>query len=184
MTEKEKMINEDSYFPYDPELVELRNKCRQLCVDFNQTKQNDSPAKQKILSSLFGSFGPGSKINAPFYCDYGFNVYVGKDFYANYNCVFLDVTEIRIGDNVMLGPGVHIYTATHPIDKDLRNSRIESGKKVVIGNDVWVGGNTVINPGVTIGSNVVIGSGSVVTKDIPSNVVAAGNPWRVLRPIK
>ena len=184
MSEKEKMIKGDNYYPYDTELVTLRLKARTMCDEYNLSKQEDNIKRQQIAKSLFGSFGQGSKLNSPIYCDYGFNIHVGNNFYANYNCVFLDVTEIRIGDNVMLGPGVHIYTATHPINKDERKSKIESGKKVIIGDDVWIGGNSVINPGVTIGSNVVIGSGSVVTKDIPSNVVAAGNPCRVIRNIE
>ena len=181
MSEKEKMIKGDNYYPYDTELVALRLKARTMCDEYNLSKQEDYNKRQQIAKSLFGSFGQGSKLNSPIYCDYGFNIHVGNNFYANYNCVFLDVTEIRIGDNVMIGPGVHIYTATHPINKDERKSKIESGKKVIIGDDVWIGGNSVINPGVTIGSNVVIGSGSVVTKDIPSNAVAAGNPCRVIR---
>lgn len=183
MNEKEKMISGEAYFPYDEELVALRKKARQLCDDFNFAKQSDNVTRAKIIHELLGVSDETTKINTPFHCDYGFNIHVGKNFYANCDCVFLDVTLIKIGDNCMLGPGVHIYTATHPINKDERRSKIEYGKKVVIGDDVWIGGKTTINPGIKIGSNVVIGSGSVVTKNIPDNVVAAGNPCRVIRRI-
>ena len=120
-------------------------------------------------------------IETPVRFDYGYNTKVGHNFYANFDCIFIDDMEIRIGNNVMFGPRVALYTATHPIDKDVRSSLLEYSKPITIGDDVWVGGNTVINPGVTIGSNVVIGSGSIVTRNIPSNVIAAGNPCRVIR---
>ncbi len=123
-----------------------------------------------------------SSINL-FYCDYGVNITVGKNFYANFNCIILDVNEVIIGDNVMFAPNVNIYTATHPIDKDVRNLYLEYGKKIIIGNDVWIGGNVVINPGVTIGDGTIIGAGSVVTKSMPSGVVAAGNPCKIIRKI-
>lgn len=122
-------------------------------------------------------------INKPFYCDYGCHISIGDNFYANFDCIFLDVNRITIGNNVFLAPRVSIYTAGHPIDKDVRNTGLEYGYEVKIGNDVWIGGNTVINPGVTIGDDVVIGSNSVVTKSIPSGVVAGGNPCRIIRKI-
>ena len=122
-------------------------------------------------------------VEQTFHCDYGCHIHVGEDFYANYDCTIIDVCEVRIGDNVFLAPKVGIYTAGHPIDAGVRNSGLEFGAPVTIGDNVWIGGNAVINPGVTIGSNVVIGSGSVVTKDIPDNVIAVGNPCRVLREI-
>ena len=184
MSEKQKMTEGQAYNPYDEELVLLRIKSRTICDLYNSSPQDNPSNRWKIIKRLFGSVGEGSKLNSPFYCDYGFNIHVGKNFYANYNCIFLDVCAIRIGDNVMLGPGVHIYTATHPIDKDERRTKLESGKKVIIGNDVWIGGNSVINPGITIGNNVVVGSCSVVTKDLPSNVVAVGNPCRIIRHLK
>lgn len=181
MDELQKMIEGKTYNPYDQKLVALRVKSRTLCDLYNASPQDNPANRWNIIKELFGSVGEGSKLNSPFYCDYGFNIHVGTNFYANYNCIFLDVSEIRIGNNVMLGPGVHIYTATHPIDKDERKAKLESGKKVIIGNDVWIGGNSIINPGIKIGDNVVIGSGSVVTKDLPSNIVAAGNPCRIIR---
>ena len=151
--------------------------------EFNSTAFNDFKTREKLIRQNFAKVGNNCCINRPFYCDYGCNITVGESFYANFDCIFLYVNEIIIGDNAFLAPRVCIYTAGHPIDKDIRNEYLEYGYRVTIGNDVWIGGNTVINPGVNIGDNVVIGSGSVVTHDIPSNVVAAGNPCRVLRPI-
>lgn len=151
--------------------------------EFNNTKFNDLKKREELVRANFGKVGKKCNINKPFYCDYGCNIFLGDNFYANFDCIFLDVNDIKIGNNVMLGPRVAIYTAGHPIDKDVRNAQLEYGKKVIIGNDVWIGGNVVINPGIKIGNNVVIGSGSVVTKDIPSNVVAAGNPCKVIRSI-
>lgn len=136
-----------------------------------------------MLKQLFKSVGKNIYIEPSFHCDYGSNISVGNNFYANYDCIILDVCDVSIGNNVFLAPRVSIFTAGHPIDADVRNELLEFGKPVTIGNSVWIGGNTVINPGVTIGNNVVIGSGSVVTKDIPDNVIAVGNPCRVLREI-
>lgn len=132
---------------------------------------------------MFGKVGENICINKPFRCDYGINIEIGDNFYANFDCIILDVNKVIIGNNVLFAPRVSIYTAGHPIDKDVRNKMLEFGKQVIIGNDVWIGGNVIINPGVKIGNNVVIGSGSVVVKDIPSNVVAAGNPCKVIREI-
>lgn len=130
-----------------------------------------------------GSIGENFKIQTPFYCDYGNNIYVGDNFFANFDCLILDVAEVHIGDNVMFAPRVNIFTAGHPIDAEVRNTNLEFGMTVTIGDNVWVGGNVTINPGVNIGDNVVIGSGSVVTRDIPSDTVAVGNPCRVIRAI-
>ena len=123
-------------------------------------------------------------IEPPFHCDYGYNIHVGEKFYANFDCIILDVGEVRIGKNCLLAPRVCIFTVGHPIDPELRSTGVEAAKPVIIGDNVWIGGNTVINPGVTIGDNVVIGSGSVVTKDIPSNVVAVGNPCKPIKTLK
>jgi maltose O-acetyltransferase len=141
------------------------------------------PGRQKLYAELFKSWGEGSYIESPFYCDYGSHISVGKYFYANAGCVFLDPAPITIGDWVFLGPSVGIYTPFHPIAADVRRHELEGAKAITIGSDVWIGGNAVICPGVTIGSNVVIGAGSVVTKDIPDGCVAVGNPCHVLRPI-
>ncbi len=159
-----------------------RNKIEFL-DKFNSTSYGDYKAREELVRGLFKKVGKNICINKPFHCDYGSNISVGDNFYANFDCIILDVNTVEIGDNVFFAPRVSVYTAGHPIDKDVRNKMLEYGYKVKIGNDVWVGGNTVINPGVTIGDNVVIGSNSVVTKDIPSNCVAAGNPCRVIREI-
>lgn len=150
---------------------------------FNNTKYGDFKKREKLARKYFGHVGKHFIMNKPFHCDYGCNIYIGDNFFANFDCIILDVNRVYIGNNVMFAPKVAIYTPGHPIDKDVRAKLLEYGKEVHIGNDVWIGGNTVVNPGVTIGNNVVIGSNSVVTKDIPDNVVAAGNPCRVIRPI-
>ena len=184
MTERERMLAGKLYKSVgNQELHSLKEKKDVIIANFNDESNVNIGEKQKLLKELFKKAGNNFYIEPPFHCDYGCNITVGENFYANFDCIFLDVNEIIIGNNVMLAPRVCIYTAGHPIDKDIRNDYLEYGYKVTIGNDVWIGGNTVINPGVNIGDNVVIGSGSVVTHDIPSNVVAAGNPCRVLRPI-
>lgn len=150
---------------------------------FNATGYAEDDRREALVRGIFAKVGKNCRINKPFHCDYGCNISVGDNFYANYDCIILDVNRVNIGDNVWFAPRVSVYTAGHPIDKDVRSSGLEYGYEVNIGDDVWIGGNTVINPGVTIGSNVVIGSNSVITKDIPDNVVAAGNPCRVIRQI-
>lgn len=181
MTEKERMLAGKLYRA-DHTLNEEHAKKRRLEHAFNHAV----PEREIILPiirELLGDLGENSWIEPPFHCDYGSHIHIGKNFYANFDCIFLDVCDINIGDNVFIAPRVCIFTAAHPIDAEMRNAWLEYGKPVTIGSSVWIGGNTVINPGVTIGDNVVIGSGSVVTKDIPSGVVAAGNPCRVLRKI-
>lgn len=183
MTEKERMISGQLYLADDPELSAGRINARRLTRLINATTEEQTDLCQDLFRQLLGRTGQNFCITPPFRVDYGYNIFLGENFYANYDCIFLDVAPIHIGDNVFFAPRVSIYTAGHPIDADIRNTQLEYGKPVRIGNNVWVGGNTVINPGVTIGDNVVIGSGSVVTKDIPSGVVAAGVPCRVIRPI-
>ncbi len=183
MTQKERMLQGKLYIANDKELKELNQYKNECLRQFNDESNIDSQGKQEILKRLFKHIGKNSFINYPFRCDYGCHISVGDNFYANYDCIFLDVNQITIGNNVFLAPRVCIYTAGHPIDKDIRNEQLEYGYPVTIGNDVWIGGNVVINPGVKIGSNVVIGSGSVVTHDIPDNVVVAGVPCKVIRPI-
>ena len=161
----------------------LRRQCEDFMDAYNATAYHDYDARQQMICKLFAGVGEDCHILKPFHCDYGCNITVGDHFFANFDCIMLDVNKINIGNHVMLAPRVAIYTAGHPIDKDVRNAKLEYGYEVSIGNDVWIGASTVINPGVTIGSNVVIGSNSVVTRDIPDNVVAAGNPCRVIRPI-
>lgn len=181
MTEKERMLAGKLYRADDPELQADADRRWYL---LKQIGEATYPTQLRpLFRTLLGHVGEHFWIQPPFYCDYGSHIHIGEHFYANYGCVMLDGGGITIGDHVFLAPRVSIYTATHPIDAGVRNAELEYAKPVKIGSSVWIGGNTVINPGVTIGDNVVIGSGSVVTKDIPSGVVAAGNPCRVLRPI-
>lgn len=180
-TEKEKMLAEEPYNALDPQLVEERLRSRELCQQLNTLAPRAPDAqRQEILSSLFGR-PTNVYVTPPFACDYGTNIELGDSVYFNFNCVVLDVAKVVIGNNVMFGPAVQIYTATHPMDRVERRSGIESGKTIRIGNDVWVGGAAVICPGVTIGDGAVIGAGSVVVKDIPPGVFAAGNPCKVIR---
>lgn len=182
-TEKEKMLNGELYNAGDPELTRDRLNARKLTRLFNETIESDIDYRTLLLTKLFGSTGNSLYVEPTFRCDYGYNIHVGDNFYANFDCVFLDVCEIRIGDNCFIAPGVHIYTATHPLDAEARNSGAEFGKPVTIGHNVWIGGRSVINPGVSIGNNVVIASGAVVTKDVPDHVVVGGNPAKVIKSI-
>lgn len=183
MTQKERMLGEMLYWPADKELAEGRARAKELCYDYNQCRPSEDMKRVALLKELLGKTGNDVWMEQPIYFDYGSNTEVGENFFANTNCVILDVAKVKIGKNVMFAPNVSIYTAGHPIHPDNRNSAWEYGISVTIGDNVWVGGNVVINPGVHIGDNVVIGSGSVVTKDIPSNTVAAGNPARVIKEI-
>ena len=167
----------------DKEVMEQQKRARKLTQELNTVDRSDFEKIEKIVKELLGK-SEGAFINPPFYCDYGFNIEVGKNFYANYNCTILDVGKVTIGDNCMFAPNVAIYTAGHPIHPDSRNSMYEYGIQVSIGDNCWLGGNTIVCPGVKIGNNVVIGAGSVVTKDIPDWSIAAGNPCRVIRTIK
>lgn len=181
MTELEKMQSGRLYRAWLEDLPQLRLQAQTLCWQFNALSPLEMPRREEILRRLLGRVGKTFYMEPPFRCDYGFNISIGENFYSNYNLIILDCAPVTIGDNVLLAPNVAIYAAGHPLDAGLRNSGQEYGQPVTIGDNVWVGGNTVINPGVTIGSDVVIGSGSVVTRDIPSHCVAAGNPCRVLR---
>lgn len=182
-TEKEKMLDGELYLASDPELIKERENARRLTRLFNETVETENSERLILLKEMFGSTGKEIYIEPTLRCDYGSNIHVGENFFANFDSVFLDVCEIRIGDNCMLAPGVHIYTATHPLDPVERNSGVEYGKPVTIGNNVWIGGRAVINPGVTIGNNVVIASGAIVTKDVPDNVVVGGNPAKIIKEI-
>jgi maltose O-acetyltransferase len=179
-SEKEKMLAGEWYDPLDPVLVAARNRARDLCQDLNATREGQPEERRRILLALFGAGGDDVWMQPPFFCDYGFNILLGRKCFFNFNCVVLDVCTVRIGDFTLFGPAVQIYTATHPMDAALRRTR-ESGKPITIGSDVWVGGGAIICPGVTIGSRTIIGAGSVVTRDIPDDVFAAGNPCRVVK---
>jgi maltose O-acetyltransferase len=181
-SEKEKMLAGELYDPLDAELVEVRERARNLCHDLNATRECDQAERRRILVELFGRGGDSVWMQPPFFCDYGSNILLGERVFFNFNCVVLDVCPVRIGDFTLFGPAVQIYTATHPLNAELRRKQ-ELGKPIEIGSDVWVGGGAIICPGVTIGPKSVIGAGSVVTKDIPEGVVAAGNPCRVIRNI-
>ena len=184
MTNKELMLMGELYkLNDDKELNEDFMRARRLTRLFNSMTEEQMEERKEIIKELFKSTGENVHVEQTFHCDYGCHISVGENFYANYDCIMVDVCEIIIGDNVLLAPRVGIYTAGHPIDAAVRNEGLEFGKPVIIGDNVWIGGNAVINPGVTIGSGVVIGSGSVVTKEIPDHVVAVGNPCRVLRKI-
>ncbi|BCT67790.1 sugar O-acetyltransferase [Nitrosospira sp. NRS527] len=157
-------------------------KARQkLLKTFNDTSPDELDKRSIILRELLSTLGQRAVIEPPFFCDYGYNIHIGDNFYANFNCVVLDCAEVTIGDNVFLGPGVQIYTATHPLVAEERNTGLEAAKPIVLGDSVWIGGGAIINPGLTIGRGTTIGSGSVVTKNIPPNVFAAGNPCKVIR---
>ena len=181
--ERTRMLAGELYDPHDAELVRLRARARDLCWDLNATREADTELRRRLLVSLFGSGGNTAWVQPPFYCDYGSNIELGIGVFFNFNCVVLDVCPVRIGDYTLIGPAVQIYTATHPIEADLRRTR-EFAKPITIGSDVWIGGGAILCPGVTIGNRTVIGAGSVVTRSLPEGVVAAGNPCRVLRPVE
>ncbi len=174
----------DAGLPYisDDSVMEQQKTARRLTQELNTIDRSDFKKIAEIVKKLFGK-SEDAFVNPPFYCDYGFHIEVGKNFFANYNCTILDVAKVTIGDNCQMAPNVAIYTAGHPIHPDTRNTAYEYGIPVTIGDNVWIGGNTVICPGVHIGNNTVIGAGSVVTKDIPEWSIAAGNPCKVIRKI-
>ncbi|MEN6519766.1 MAG: sugar O-acetyltransferase [Armatimonadota bacterium] len=178
-TEREKMLSGELYDANAPELVSARRRARSLYRRFNATDDEDE--QLAILCDLLGRMGAGVSINPPFYVDYGSNIYLGDCVYMNLGCTILDCAEVRIGDNVMIGPNVQIYSATHPVEAVLRIAGPELAKPITIEENVWIGGGAIICPGVTIGRNTTIGAGAVVTKNIPPNVVAAGNPASVIR---
>ena len=179
--ELERMLAGELYDASDPELCRMRSEARRLTRQFNATTEEERGLRMEILQELFASVGSNITIEPPFHCDYGCHIHAGKNFYMNFNCIILDCATVAIGDDVMAGPGVHIYTAFHPLDARERVQGLELAAPVSIGNRVWIGGGAIICPGVVIGDNTTIGAGSVVTRDIPANVFAAGNPCRVLR---
>ena len=182
-SEKEKMLAGELYDPLDPELSQERLRCRTLLKAFNDTGEDQSKERTQLLNQLFGA-ETGVWIQPPFFCDYGTNIRLGNKVFFNFNCVVLDVMHVTIGNNVLFGPSVQIYAATHPMEAEIRANWLEFAKPVSIGSDVWVGGAAIICPGVRIGSRSVIGAGSVVTRDIPDDVFAAGNPCKVVRRLR
>ncbi|MEJ5054559.1 sugar O-acetyltransferase [Sphingobacterium sp. MYb382] len=180
---KDKMLSGEAYIAMGRELFDARQKAKEQLFKFNNLEPSKIKARNQILKELLGKTESRFYIEPPFRCDYGFNIEIGDEFYANYNLTILDGARVSIGNNVLIGPNVSIFTATHPIHPEPRSAGWEFTKPITIEDHVWIGGNTVINPGVHIGQHTVIGSGSVVTKDIPANVVAAGNPCKIIRSI-
>lgn len=183
LSEKEKMLTGKAYQAGDNELAKDRLKAREIVFEFNNLPPKQIKQRKQLIKKLFGKTETMFYVEPPFRCDYGYNIEVGDHFYSNFNLTILDCAKVTIGSHAFIGPNVAIYTAGHPLHQHLRDQEHEWAQPITIGNSVWLGGNVVINPGVTIGSNVVIGSGSVVTKDIPDNVFAAGNPCKVIRAI-
>ncbi|MGN1330946.1 MAG: sugar O-acetyltransferase [Clostridia bacterium] len=184
MNEKEKMLSGELYDAnYDRGLEKERLRVKDLCFEYNNIKPSNKEEKKKLMKKILGKTKENFVIEQPFICDYGWNIEIGEDFYANHNLVILDANQVKFGDNVFIAPNCGFYTSGHPIDAKIRNTGLEYAKAIEVGNNVWIGGNVVVLPGVKIGDNVVIGAGSVVNKNIPSNVVAVGNPCRVIKKI-
>lgn len=182
MTEKEKMVLGMLYDANnDKDLIHERVVCKDRCFDFNQLRPAMTEEKTEILRELLGKVGKAFEVVAPFWCDYGYNIEIGENFFAGHNCVIIDGGKVVFGDNVFIAPNCGFYTAGHPFDAERRNSGLEYAYPITVGDNVWIGAGVHVMPGVTIGSNVVIGGGSVVTKNIPDNVLAVGNPCKVIR---
>ncbi|MDE6542869.1 MAG: sugar O-acetyltransferase [Muribaculaceae bacterium] len=167
----------------DAELIAERMRCKDICHEYNHLRPSDTMRREEIITGLFGKTGRNFLIEQPFYCDYGYNIEIGENFYANVNCVILDGAKVRFGDNVFIAPSCGFYTAGHPFDVEQRNQGLEYARPITVGNNVWIGAQVCVLPGVTIRDNCVIGAGSVVNKDIPSGSLAVGNPCRVIRKI-
>ena len=183
MTEKAKMLNGELYDSSDKQLVDELIKAKKLCNQYNNLCIEDIEKENEIIKKLFSKTGNEFMIMPNFYCDYGFNIEIGEKFYSNHNLVILDANKVEFGDNVFIGPNCGFYTSGHPLDYQTRNKGLEYAKPIKVGNNVWIGGNVTVLPGVSIGDNVVIGAGSVVTKDISSNVIAVGNPCKIIKEI-
>lgn len=184
MTEKEKMLNRKMYDAnYDKELLSERVAAKELCYEYNLLRPSDEEGQREVIRRLLGKTEGSFCIVAPFWCDYGYNIEIGENFFANHNMVILDGAKVKFGDNVFVAPDCGFHTAGHPIDYERRNKGLEYAYPITVGDNVWIGAGVQVMPGVTIGSNVVIGGGSVVVKDIPSNSVAVGNPCKVIRAI-
>lgn len=184
MTEKEKMLNGMIYDAnYDPRLIAERPDCKELCRDYNNLRPKDMQSRNELLHKILGHIDGDILIEQPFYCDYGYNISVGNNFYANFNMTILDGAKVTFGDNVFIAPNCGFYTAGHPVDPTERNKGLEYAKPITVGNNVWIGAHVCVLPGVTIGDNCVIGAGSVVVKDIPANSIAVGNPCKRIKSI-
>ena len=183
MSEKDKMLSGESYFPSDSELSKERTKCKLLCQEYNALSYDKFDERNRVLKEILGKTSENFLIEQPFVCDFGYNIEIGENFYSNHNLTILDPALVKFGDNVFIGPNCGFYTAEHPFDKDLRAKGLESAKPIIVGNDVWIGGNVVVLSGVCIGNNVIIGAGSVVTKDVPDNSLVVGVPAVKVRDI-
>lgn len=185
MSEKEKMLNGQLYYAdKDEELIQERTTCKMLCWEYNQLQPNKTSERVSLIKKILGKTGEKFLIEQPFQCDYGYNIEIGENFYANHNLIILDPAKVKFGNNVFIGPNCSFYTPEHPLDAKTRNEGLEYAKPITIGNNVWFGGSVTVLSGVTIGDNCVIGAGSVVTKDIPPNSVAYGNPCKVAKSLK
>lgn len=183
-TEKEKMLLGEIYDAnYDPQLLHERTECADVLHEWNQIRPSDKDRRDETIRRLFASTGKSFTIVSPFFCDYGYNIHVGENFFMNTSCVILDEAKVTFGNNVFIAPHCGFYTAGHPVDAEQRNRGLEYARPITVGNDVWIGAHVCVLPGVSIGNNCVIGAGSVVCKDIPDNSVAVGNPCRVIRQI-
>lgn len=184
MTEKEKMLAGELYDAnYNIELQKEREKAKDLCYEYNQIKPSKTQERNETMKNILGKTKEHFMIEQPFMCDYGYNIEIGENFYANHNLIILDGNKVKFGDNVFIAPNCAFYTAGHPLDFVTRNKGLEYAKPIEVGDNVWIGGNVVVLPGVKIGNNCVIGAGSIVTKDIPDNSVAVGNPCKVIKTI-
>ena len=184
MTEREKAQKGYLYDAnYDPEIIEEETRCADLCYEFNQCRPSDTKKQKELLTKILGSMKENPVITAPFYCDYGFNISIGKNFYTNHNVTILDGAKVTFGDNVFIAPNCVFSTAGHAIDSEQRSRGLEIALPITVGDNVWIGTNVSVLPGVTIGNNTIIGAGSVVNKNIPEGVIAAGNPCKVIRKI-
>jgi maltose O-acetyltransferase len=179
--EKERMLAGERYDPRDPELVADRERATDRCRRYNATSEAETDRRERLLDELFGEVRGDATVAPPFRCDYGYNVGVGDGFFANYGCVFLDVAPIDVGENCLVGPGVHVYTATHPIDPEERAAGLELGAPVTVGDDVWIGGRAVVTPGTSVGDGAVVAAGAVVVDDVPPRTVVGGNPAEEIR---
>ncbi len=182
-TEREKMLSNELYLATDSELKGMYNKAKNLLHAFNTSHPDEIEKREEIIHTLFGAIGQKFEIQPPFQCDYGCHIYAKENLYINCDCIILDCNHVYIGRNVLLAPKVQIYTAYHPSDAETRRSGLEMAAPITIGDDVWIGGGVILCPGVKVGDNTTIGAGSIVTRNIPSNVIAAGNPCRVIREV-
>jgi maltose O-acetyltransferase len=182
-TQRERMLAGDMYIADDPELAAEARQARRLLDEFNRTAADAVDERHRVLRQLLGGFGADSEVRPPFYCDYGYQIRIGARTFVNFGLVALDVAAITIGDDVQIGPNVQLLTPTHPVEADARRAKWEAAKPITIGSNVWLGGGVIVLPGVSVGANTVVGAGAVVTKDLPPNVVAVGNPARVSRSV-